>query len=246
LYGDLEAVFSKGHVGEKGYTWYRFWGRSIAGKLIWNIEGENGLHTLRADWTWTRKDNYETVLDQVTSGGVTTPREYGSNRIFVQRVHSGGPTYTYESRRGWEVSSATRLTKTRERGTHMYPFLEYDDGLHLETQLKGGFSMGPIRLEAGALFRIELAEDHKVVDTDENEEGVTTYPFRLQYWWEMEEEFNDLPMLGGFLNIRYIFSLGRQHKLFVEAGCTACHAFGVQQLPGSNRQTTHLTLGYNF
>lgn len=246
LYGDVEYVFAPGYVGEKGYTWFRFWKHAFTGKVIWNIQGNNGTHSLRADWTWSRQENYETVLDKVTSGGVTTPREYGSNRIFVQRQYAIGPTYSYESKRNWDASFTAVVTENRERGTHMYPYLEYDEGMMLKTEAKGGITLGPVRLDAGLRFRIELAEDHKVVDTDENNEGVTTFPFRLQYWWEMEEEFNDLSLLGGFLNIRYNFTIGHQYKFFVEAGCTACHAFEVEQLPGSNRQTTHLTLGYHF
>jgi hypothetical protein len=64
-------------------------------------------------------------------------------------------------------------------------------------------------------------------------------------WWDMEEEFNDVKRLTGTLNVRYDFTI-RKQKFFVEAGCTTFHGFGVTILPGSNRQTTRLSIGYKF
>ena len=106
--------------------------------------------------------------------------------------------------------------------------------------------LGRFTLEGGLLFRKELAENHYEVDSDETEEGVTSRPFRLREWWDQEEEYNDVPLLGGFLNIRYPFTLARKYKLFAQLGCSVSYAFNVELLPGNKRQTTHITLGYCF
>ena len=246
FYGDLEYRFSPGSVGEKGYTWFRFRDHDILGKVLWNIDGKDGTHTLRLDGCWNTMVNNESVIDKVTEGGVTTPREYGSNRIYVRYQETGGLSYAYESRKGWNASAAFRLNKNRELGTLMYPFLEFDEGLQMEVELQGGLPLGRFNLEGGLLFRKELAENHYEVDSDETEEGVTSRPFRLREWWDQEEEYNDVPLLGGFLNIRYPFTLARKYKLFAQLGCSVSYAFNVELLPGNKRQTTHITLGYCF
>ena len=246
LYADMQYSFSRGQVGEKGYTWFRFPGQGIQAKVLWNIPGKRGRHTLRADMDWEGVDNFESVIDRVTAGGVTTPVEYGSNRIYEKRNISFGPSYAYESSAGWGLKASPMLAMERDRGTYMYPYLNYDYSLMLNLLLEGHVTLGPVTLTASLEFRSELDEDHEVIHTNEEEEGVVSFPVRLQDWWDMEEEHNDVTLLGGSLDVRYHFTLAKRHRFFVEAGCSAFHGFHVFLLPGSNRQTTHLSIGYHF
>jgi hypothetical protein len=245
FYADLEYRHSFGQVGEKGYTWFRFPGQVFRAKALWNIGGKKGLHTMRADLNWEGIDNYESVIDRVSAGGVTTPVEYAQNRIYVKRSIEFGPSYIYESNAGWKLGAATSLKIDTDRGTYMYPFLDLDGSTMLNLAVNGEFPIGPVTLTAQIAFRTEVAEKHEVIDTDESDEGIITYPFRLVDWWDLEEEFNDCTRLSGTLNVRYDFTI-RKQRFFVEAGCNTFHGFGVTILPGSSRQTTHLTLGYKF
>ena len=245
FYADVEYRHSRGQVGEKGYTWFRFPGQVLRAKALWNITGKKGRHTLGATLNWEGIDNYESVIDRVSAGGVITPVEYARNRIYVKRSLEAGPSYTYESPAGWKLGASSSIKSDIDRGTYLYPFLDLDGSTVLNMALNGEFPLGPVTLTAEIAYRTEIAETHQVIDTDESDEGVVTAPFRLVDWWDMEEEFNDITRLSGTLNVRYDFSLWRQ-QFFVEAGCTTFHGFGVTILPGSNRQTTHLSLGYKF
>jgi hypothetical protein len=232
-------------VGEKGYTWFHFPGQVFRAKALWNISGKKGLHTLRADMNWEGIDNYESVIDRVSAGDVVTPVEYARNRIYIKRSMEVGPSYKYESNAGWKLGAATSFKIDTDRGTYMYPFLDLDGSAVLNLALNGEIPIGPVTVSAEIALRTEVAEKHEVIDTDVADEGVITYPFRLVDWWDMEEEFNDCTRLSGTVNVRYDFAIRRQ-QFFVEAGCTTFHGLGVTILPGSNRQTTHLSLGYKF
>lgn len=245
FYADLEYRYSHGQVGEKGYTWFRFPGQSLEGKVLWNIPGSKGLHTIRAYAQYRGSDTYESVIDRITSGGVTTPVIYGSNRIYRRRALSSGQSYTFESSKGWSIKGAAGIEWEKDRGTHMYPFLEYDNSAILTIQTETKIPLGHFSLEAGLLFRHKVADEHLVVDQVEDHDGVHSFPMRLQDWWDMEEEFRNVTLLGASLSIRYNFIILEQ-KLFVEAGCQYSHAFGIQLLSGSDRQETHLSIGYNF
>ena len=247
FYADIEYRHSYGEVGEKGYTWFRFPGQSIKAKALWNLTGQNGVHTLRGDFDWEGVDNYESVIDRVTSGGVTTPVEYASNRIYVKRSLVAGPSYSYKSNAGWKVGGGIGFYSEIDRGTYMYPFLDLDASNVINIAFNGEIPLGPVTIKAGISFRHELSERHEVINTTiDVGEGVISYPQRLEEWWNMEEEFNDVPMLEGSLGVRYDFSIGRKCNLFLEAGCSTSHGFGVTLLPGSNRQTSHLRIGYKF
>lgn len=245
FYADVEYRHTRGHVGEKGCTWFRFPGQVLRAKALWNISGKKGLHTLRADMNWEGIDNYESVIDRAPDGGAVTPVEYARNRIYIKRSMEVGPSYRYESNAGWKLGAATSFKIETDRGTYMYPFLDLDGSAVLNLALNGEIPIGPVTVSAEIALRTEVAEKHEVIDTDEADEGVITYPFRLVDWWDMEEEFNDCTLLSGTVNVRYDFAIRRQ-QFFVEAGCTTFHGLGVTILPGSNRQTTHLSLGYKF
>ena len=246
LYADMEYTRSYGEVGEKGYTWFRFPGQGIQAKVLWNIPAKNGHHTLRADMDWKGVDNYESVIDRVSAGGVTTPVEYDGNRIYEKRTVHFGPSYAYESDSGWGVKASPMLAMEKDLGTYMFPYLNFDYSLVMSLILEGHVTLGPVTLNAGLLYRKELDEDHEVIHTTDGEDGVASFPHRLETWWDAEEEHNDVTLLGGSLDVRYNFTLAKRYQFFVEAGCSAFHAFDVILLPGSERQTTHLTLGYNF
>ncbi len=246
LFGEVEYSHSAGHVGEKGYTWYRFPGEDMKGKALWNISGKKGVHTLGADVSWSIIHNFESVIDRVTTGGVTVPAEYAGNHIYEKRTLTAGTSYGYESGAGWGLSALASVNLERDLGTYMFPYLNYDASTVVNLALAGHGNLGPFTLEGGVSFRQEVDEDHDIIDSDEEEDGVLTFPSRLDYWWDAEEEYSDISLLGVYLNLRYNFMINRKFAFFVEAGCSLSHAFGVILLPGSNRQSTHLTFGYNF
>ena len=246
LYGQVEYRHSQGEVGEKGYTWFRFPAHYLDALLVWNIRSGSGFHSIKAAVSWDALENYETVIEKVTSGGVTTPAVYGSNRIFASRHLSGGPSYGYEADAGWNVGVTALITKSKDRSTLMYPFLDNDESTHLDVEITGEVPLGDFTLSAGIVGHNKIGEHRHTVESDDDNLGVSTTPFRLTDFWDPEQEIGDAPHIAGTLNLRYDFTIARRHKLFVQAGCTFLHAFKVNLLPGSNRQTTHITIGYHF
>lgn len=246
LYGDFEYIRSRGEVGEKGYTWFRFPGASMAGKVQYTLHGNGGVHIFRADVAWERKENDETVLEKTTSGGVTTPKEYGSNRIFEHRGLSGGPSYGYYGENGFELTAGAIVTKEKDRSTLMYPFLDNDEATILDFQVQAVIPAGSFEFTAGIKGGCKIGEHRHVVDNDDEDLGVTTTPFRLEEWWDREQEVTDATRIGGILGIRYNFTVARTHQLYIGAECSFVHAFGIKLLPGPDRQVSLLKLGYDF
>ncbi|MBR4734648.1 MAG: hypothetical protein IK052_01015 [Bacteroidales bacterium] len=243
LYADIEYLRSNGEVGEKGYTWFRFPSSEISAKVILTLRSKEATHLIRADYDWFYLDNYETVLEKQTSeGGVTTPREFGSNRIFRNRYFSVSPSYRIIHSRGWAAGTAVRLENDRKLGTFMYPFYDDDRSLHMSWMLNGMVPVWRFILSGNFMLKCKIGEHTHVVDTADPSLGTTSTPTRLQDWWNREQEADDATqfMLGG--SVRYNIGLG----MYVEAGCTWRHAFNITLLPGCDRQTTYLKFGYNF
>ena len=246
LYGDVEYCISRGEAGEKGYTWFRFPGASMSGKVQYTSHGSRGVHVFRAGAEWKRKDNDETVLEKISSGGVTTPTEYGSNRIFSQRTLSGGPSYGFYGKDGLIVTTSALVTKVKDRSTLMYPFLDNDEATTMDCELQAVIPAGHFELTLGVSAGCKIGEHRHVVENDDENLGVTTTPFRLQEWWDREQEITDATRIGGVLGVRYNFSVAKTHHLYISAECSFVHAFGIVLLPGAGRQISLIRFGYDF
>ena len=246
LYADAEWRFSHGAVGEKGYTWFRFPGMAFSGQLIYTLHRPSGVHSFRLGYDWTRQDLDESVIEKVSSGGVTTPVEYDANRIYERRSLAVGPSWRYYRENGMELGAGFVVTNNRDRSTLMYPFLDNDESTVADFEADAVLPLGRFQLRAGVLFGCKIGEHSHVIDNDNEGLGVTTFPFRLQEWWDREQELSDATRLGGSLALRYGFSLAGVEVLFLEASCAVVHAFDIKLLPGANRQETLLTLGYDF
>lgn len=246
LYADAEYRTTRGEVGEKGYTWFRFPGNSLNVQIIGTIPARAGRHQLRASLDWSGKDNFETVLEKETNGGVTTPVEYGSNRIFQNRNLQGGLSWRFAHRERWAVESGVSLEKTRDRSTLIYPFLDNDEATHLRLSVGGRLPLGQWTFAGGVLAGCKVGEHRHTVENDNENLGVSSFPYRLQDWWDREQEAADATRLAVNLSIRYSFARLLHLPLYVEAGCRWMHAFDIQLLPGSDRQTTFFKIGYNY
>ena len=246
LYGDVEYLRSKGEIGEKGYTWFRFPGSTLSASLSWTLHRPAGVHVIRAQYKWSRQETDESVIEKTTLGGVTTPSEYGSNRIFESRKLSAGPSYGFYGDNGFELRSSLLVAWERDRSTLMYPFLDKDEHTVLHFDVESLIPAGPLDIEAGLLFGSKIGEHRHVVDNDNIGLGVTSYPFRLTDWYDAKSELDDAPRLGASLGLRYNFTIAHRFKLYVSASYSITHAFGITYLPGSNRQAGIIKFGYDF
>lgn len=246
LYGDFEYIRSQGEVGEKGYTWFRFPGASMAARLQYTWHRNKDVHVFAATLAWDRKENYETVLEKTSVGGVTTPVLYGSNRIYERRDLSGGPVYRYFAEKGWKLEARALFTRNIERSTLMYPYLDLDASTVMEVSVQTRIPIGPFELTAALLGGNKIGEHSDIVENDDENLGVVSKPFRMKEWWDREQELSDASRIGVTLGLRYNFTLARKVPLFVEAQCHYVHAFQIKLLPGADRQASLLRIGYDF
>lgn len=246
LYGDFEYLRTNGEVGEKGYTWFRFPGSSMAAQLRWTINNPGGVHVIRAKGKWSRQENDESVIDKVTEGGVTTPSEYGSNRIFERRRLSGGPSYNFYGTNGSELQAGLEFIKEKDRSTLMYPYLDLDEVTLMRFDATGKLPLGAFELDGGLTAGCKIGEHSHYIGNDNEELGVVSAPYRLQEWFEREQELTDATYLGVSAGLRYNFTIAKNYHLYVAAQYSLTHAFGIKLLPGANRHTAQISLGYDF
>lgn len=243
LYGDLEYRYSRGEVGEKGYTWFIFPGHTFEGKIIGTIRRESATHIIRADGSFNYLENYETVIEKVTDGGVSTPVVYGSNRIYRHEGYSASLSYRFMHRRGWMAGTSVEFEGNWDMGTLMYPYYDDDRSRHLRWAVMGMVPLGKrFILRGGGTFICKIGEHTHVVDVADPSIGITSTPYRLQDWWDREQEAADATRFLLNAALRFNFGPG----LYVEAGCAWLHGFEIKLLSGSDRQTSYLKFGYNF
>ena len=246
LYGDLEYFESKGEVGEKGYTWFRFPGSWLTSRLIWTLHRPAGVHQFKAYFEWKRQETDESVIDKVTSGGVTTPEEYGSNRIFERRIITAGPTYAFYATSGAEIHASATFIKEKERSTLMYPYLDLDQVSLLRVNMSGKLPLGAFELQGGLTAGCKIGEHSHYIGNDNEELGMVSAPFRMQEWFEREQELMDATYTGVDLGLRYNFTIAGRYNMYAAAQYSLVHAFGIRLLPGSERHCAQIKLGYEF
>lgn len=246
LYGDFEYLRTTGEVGEKGYSWFRFPGSTMEAKLRWTLHRPSGVHVFKASFEWMRQETDESVIDKITEGGVTTPREYGSNRIFERRSLSGGPEYSFYGTGGAELHTRVHVIKEKDRSTLMYPYLDLDEVTLLRINAEGKLPLGSFELEGGLSAGCKIGEHSHIIGNDNPELGVVSAPFRMEEWFAREQELDDATFVGLSAGLRYNFTLPGGYNMYAAARYSLLHAFGIKLLPGSERHTAQITLGYDF
>lgn len=241
LEASLEFTYSMGEVGEKGYTWFRFPSTHWDGLVAWQFGGGRLTHRLEARVRLMGRQLYESVIEKVNDGGVTTPSILGSNRIFAERVLDGALLYRMEREDGLLLEALLETDADIRLSTLMYPFWDRDRARHCHLGLRSEIPLGAFQVKAGCTVGGSIFGHRHTVDTDDDNIGVSSRPFQLTDWYEMESELGDVLHTELSLALRYNFK-----AFYLEAGCDWTHAFGVQFLPGANRQTTQITIGYKW
>ena len=244
LYADVEFLRSQGEVGEKGYTWFRFPSLQLAGQVIYSFEGVGGSQSVRLSGSWSSQQMEETVIEKVTSGGVTTPSILGSNRVFAKKALQLQAVYTIKQANGFALEAGMDYDRDNKLSSTMYPFLDFDRGSHIFLHLDLSLPLtASLTLKAGGLVG-GLLDARQNFSENENEKlGVSSRPFQLSSWWNLEQEYDDILRAAVSLALRYDL---RRLPLYLEAGCNFTYAFGVTLVPGPYRQCSQLCIGYKF
>lgn len=246
LYAEVEYLRSAGEVGEKGYTWFRFPGSSMSSRLSWTMHRPSGVHVFKVSGEWFRQQTFESVIDRVTSGGVTTPVEYGSNRIFERRSIMASPAYDFYASGGAELHASAKYIVERERSTVMFPFFHLDGVSLLRLNVDGMLPLGRFELDGGLFAGCKIGEHIHMDDVEKEDFGILREPFRMEELFEQQSELDDLTIAGLSAGLRYNIPVAGECTLYARLQYSLVHAFGVQLLPGSERHVAQISFGYDF
>ncbi|MBR1706614.1 MAG: hypothetical protein IJ721_07495 [Bacteroidales bacterium] len=245
----LEAGYdvSRGEVGEKGYTWFRFPGRQFHTDFAFRTPELDVIKvTYRLHFDTDGQTLDETVLDKVTSGGVTTPEIYGSNTVFRRRTASLRHSVEVDGRNGYAWLRQARLeygrSRHREYSTLMYP---YTDTLGLDTHrlsLSGRFRHRTSR-EYGLALLGQWSHVHEQgLEALPSDAAPVGEPFRLTADWIRKREYMSAGRFGLQASVRFYLPFP---GLYTEVSGSWLHGFRLEYL-GTDRWEAGLKLGYAF
>ena len=239
LSGGMEMLWKHGTVGEKGYDWFRYPGHEFKVYLERKWDRKN----LRLEMQVQDDQLEEAVLDKASSGGVTTPEIYGYNAVSDRSSLSADLTYRIRFPEGHLKSLQAVLHSGlwTERSYLMYPYTDETERYNGSLTVVAGFAFGRWGLGLRANGGIGAWNEQGLQGgTDE----VLSTPYRLQYDWDRKMEYFSTSKLGAGLTLKY--NLKALPGAYLQAEGTWLHGFGVVLLPGADRWSTMMTLGYNF
>ena len=236
----LEGHWKHGTVGEKGYDWFRYPGRSMS--LFMERRWESG-HSLRLDMSLESDQLQEAVLDKVTSGGVTTPSIYEYNAVSDRSQYSLDLTYAVRFRQGClkRLQAVLHGGAWTENSYLMYPYEDKTKRFNGMATVIAAFGFGPVGLNVRVNGGAGTWKDQGLQGGTEE---ILTTPFRLQGDWDRKMEYFSTPKLGAGLTLSY--RLKSVPGLSLQAEGTWLHGFNVVLLPGTERWSSTLKIGYDF
>ena len=243
LYADVEFRRGQGQVGEKGYTWFRFPSFTWDARILYSFATGGNTHRFLVTHHWKSTRLYESVIEKVSAGGVTTPSILGSNRVFSAKEAEGSITYTLSRENGLQLEAGVFIDRDNKLSTVLYPYADVDGGTHLFCHVQADIPLGQRWLLKTTLLAGGGAESEQMNMVLDEALGVSTLPFRMEEWWELEQEVSDAFRMNVGLALQYRLP---RLPLSIEAGCDFTHAFNVMLAPGANRQTSYFKLEYNY
>jgi len=240
IWGRMEVLWKHGKVGEKGYDWLRYPGRSFAVGL--ERRWESG-HSLRLDMSLQDDQLEESVLDKVSSGGVTTPSVYAWNAVSDRAWGSLDLTYAVRFQAGClkRLQAVLHGGLWTEKSYLMYPYHDQTDRYNGMATVVGVFAFGPVGLNLRVNGGAGSWKDQGLQGgTDE----VASVPFRLEPDWLRKMEYFSTGKLGAGLTLTYHLPVVK--GLYLQAEGSWLHGFGIELLTGADRWSSTARIGYEF
>ncbi len=240
FYAGIEYLHGYGTAGEKQTVWYRFPSHNIGVDLA-AVFGWGSRHVyLRQSYDWRYQTNNETVLEKVVSGGVTVTEELGSNRILAREISRGRLEATVV-RPGFEYVVAAEAQSVGSTASHMYPFVADSEVLTYAVSFAPAWYMddwdfgGSLGFMSGSVTKDSLS-------LEVEDSGVLTAPYRLQDWYERENDYVTASKAEVSAFVRRNLSQG----IYIQVDGRFLHALGGGFPDGSSRVSGLLRLGWSF
>lgn len=239
FFTSLDYRYGSGKAGEKEYIWYSFPSHNIAWNFGERWEGRRFEHVLRASVGYQDMKNYETIIDKVSEGGVTTVHRYGSNRIFSRRTAEYELEYGFEDHHN-EFELGAGLENELSTASQMYPYVARENLVCWSMDAAYTRKIADFTITAALGYRQGTVGE---IETEVSEEsGVTSAPFRLEEWYLKDIEYKTSPRICAGLSV----SCDIWRGIYVKLSADYTHAFRLSVLPGADRYVASVGLGYRF
>lgn len=240
LFGELTLRSRSGQIGEKQFIWYRFPGWDASADICYTLDALDGgrhIFGIHADVIGQR--NYETILEKVTSGGVTTTVEHGSNQIYSRTHAYAGASYDMVSGL-WLIRAEAGMSVRKGLASVMYPYIDEQSVNVLSASASVSRSIGRIDLIGRAgVSGGGVRESSSMADQDS---GVMGAPVRL-------DEYNDA-YVEWLTALQYRLGLGLRcriwHGIYAEIGGGLHAAPSASVAAGTTRWAGSAAIGYDF
>lgn len=236
LYASLQYRHKDGSAGEKETIWYRFPGENLDMLLAARF----GANTFRLSAGVEAQQNWENVLDKVTSGGITTVTSYGYNLILQKRKFYLAPSYEYSAKL-FTFRAFVDYSLEHSLSSQMYPYLFRQN----YSALEGGVSVRYHRRS----FEFEIGLSGFGGWMDEGESKVAevlsgSAPQRYEQGFSELSEW--LCASRGKAKAEVLWYPGLKNW-FIGLSAEAAHSFSpLSVLSGRDRFMGVLSLGFNF
>ena len=238
--GGLKFLWKFGTVGEKGYDWFKYRGSTYS---TWFERRWESGHSLKAAFEVQADQLKEAVLDKVTAGGITTPTIYACNAVSDRAWASLDLTYAVSFREGClkRLQAVLHGGFWSEDSYLMYPYTDHTDRYNGMATLVAAFAFGPVGLNLRVNGGAGAWKEQGLQGGDESVESV---PFRLEPDWLRKMEYFSTGKLGAGLTLTY--HLTAVKGLYLQAEGTWLHGFGIDLLPGAERWSSTVSVGFDF
>lgn len=235
FFAEAQWLADKGRIGEKQSVWYRFDGWESTALVRYSA----GRHTVQANADWKHQLNYETVLEKVTSGGVTTGVEYGSNLVYTRNCATFGGAYSYDSEL-WRLRAELGLLYRDGLSSLMYPFAQAQKILVPSGNVSLTRMFGKTELKAAAgISKGSSEESSRTLPATVDVLGT---PVRLDDYNSLYLEYLTTARYSASIGLRQYFGRG----LYVSAEAGALYAPQAVLISGKSRLAGAIRFGYNF
>lgn len=236
---DFTYLRGKGTIGEKQYIWFRFPSHVLSFNFGERWNRGDFTHTLRFSADWRLLRNNESVIEKITEGGVSTTIMHGSNQILSRNEDSFRVEYELSSDRQ-ELVISGGADERRSIVSQMYPYITEQDLVQWTAAAGYTRHIGHFDVSAGLRYRGgRQQEDDRLVS---EETGVVTKPYRLEDYYRNQMEYDTAHRIEAGASVTYNMWKG----LYLKAVIDEVHAFRVEILPGADRVSASLRIGYKF
>ena len=238
--GGLKFLWKHGTVGEKGYEWFKYGGQSCS---MWMERNWESGHSLRLDFDLENDGLKEAVLDKVTSGGITTPTVYTYNAVSDRAWVSLDLTYAVRFQQGClkRLQAVLHGGLWDENSYLMYPYEDRTTRYNGMATVVAAFGFGPVDLNLRVNGGAGAWKDQGLQG---GTDAVESVPYRLVGDWLRKMEYFSTGKLGTGLILTYHLKAVR--GLYLQAEGTWLHGFGIDLLPGADRWSSTVRVGYEF